>query len=136
MPETPVPVPISATALASTAAASMRRAAPVPDDTEQRPASTARSRAQPKAASWAFSTPYASANAQFVHRLPVMALSCPRSDATVTVSAARGNPQMGPGVEKGGRGAQSLAEAGVPVPGRHAATQDQKKRVKKMLIRS
>ncbi|CAM5744100.1 hypothetical protein SHIRM173S_02819 [Streptomyces hirsutus] len=51
IPETPQPVPISATALASTVAASNRRAAPVPGDTERSPASWARSRAQYSASS-------------------------------------------------------------------------------------
>ena len=49
--ETPVPVPISATALASTVAASIRSAAPVPGDTERSPASRARSRAQRRTSS-------------------------------------------------------------------------------------
>ncbi|CAM5586687.1 hypothetical protein STENM327S_04645 [Streptomyces tendae] len=51
IPETPQPVPISATALASTAAASKPRAEPVPGVTERRPASRARSRAQSSASS-------------------------------------------------------------------------------------
>ncbi|GHH21173.1 hypothetical protein Srubr_53560 [Streptomyces rubradiris] len=93
MPDTPQPVPISATAFASTEAASSRSAAPVLGDTERSPASRARSRAQRSASS---SATKASANAQLVCRLAVMTLSCPRGCLGVTVSVGGGNPQMSP----------------------------------------
>ncbi len=44
-PETPVPVPTSATDLAPTEAASIRSAAPVPEDTGVMPSSSPRMRA-------------------------------------------------------------------------------------------